>query len=68
MHYGMNMTKIVCNWSGSGNEKLDGIGANMNRIRLRSSTPMPSNSFKLGNGTPALVNKTNETIICLNIT
>ena len=34
-------------------EKSDGIRANMNRIRLRPSTPMPSNSLKSGNGTSA---------------
>ena len=45
--------KIVCNQSGSGNGKSDGIRANMNRIRLRPSTQMPSNSLKSGNGTPA---------------
>ena len=53
MHYGMNITKIVYGRSGSGNEKSDGIRANMNRIRLRPSTPMPSNSSKSGNGTLA---------------
>ena len=48
MHYGINITKIVCDRSGSGNEKLDGIWANMNRIRLRPSTPNDITLFKIG--------------------
>ena len=48
MHYGINKTKRVCNLSGSGNEKSDGIWANMNCIRLSSSTRMSSNSLKSG--------------------
>ena len=54
VHYEINITKIVSDRSGSGNEKSEGIWANMNRIRLCPSTPMPSNSLKSGNGTPAL--------------
>ena len=54
MHYGIDITKIVSDRSGSGNEKSDGIWANINLIRLRSSTPMSSNSLKSGNETPAL--------------
>ena len=45
MHYGINIAKIACDRSGSGNEKLDA----MNRIRLRSPTPMTSHSLKSGN-------------------
>ena len=55
MHYGIDIIKIECDRSGSGNEKLDGIGANMNRIRLSLSAPMPSNSLKSGKGTLALI-------------
>ena len=40
-------TKIVCNRSGSGNEKSDGIWANMNCIRLRLSTPNTIKPFKI---------------------
>ena len=54
MHYGINMTIIVSDQSGSGNEKSNEILANMNRIRLRPSIPLPSHSLKSGNGTPAL--------------
>ena len=54
MHYGINITNIVCHLSGSGNEKSDGIWANINRIRLRPSTRITSHSLKWGNGTPAL--------------
>ena len=44
MHYGINIQKIVCDRSGNGNEKLDGIGANLNRVRLRPSNPITSHS------------------------
>ena len=54
--FGLNITNIVCDQSGSGNEKSDEIRANMNRIRLRPSIPMSSNSLESENGKPALEN------------
>ena len=55
MHYEINRTKTPCDKSGTGEEKSDGIIANMNHIRLRSSTLIPSNSLKSGSGMPALL-------------
>ena len=51
IHYWINITKIVCDRSDSGNEKWD---LSKHESHLIMSIPMPSNFLKSGNGTPAL--------------